>query len=222
MRYIKSYSYIINEKLSNTQLAYHGSKHDFESFSIHNFGSGEGASGFGYGMYFSTDKEDALEYARKLKTEKGEARLYTCEIPTDEYFINLDIRLDEQNDNIQQRLSKIHFDIKEKCVKYVDYPRYKKYIENLNNNISNNEYNFTIDSDEYKEFINEYINDEFMNIGIGFLSILESITSEYEASEILSNVGIKGNMHTSFRIKHYIIFDESDISIIKKIKPRFK
>lgn len=222
MRYIKSYIHIINEKLSNTQIVYHGSKHDFDSFSIYAFGSGEGASGFGYGLYFSTDKNDALDYARKLETEKGEARLYTCRIPTDDYFLNLDLRLDEQNESIQYSLSNIPFDIKKDCVKEVDYPSYKNYIENLNNDISNNEYDFTIDSDEYKVFITDYINDKFMNFGVGFLSILENVTSEYQASEILSDVGIKGNMHTAFHCKNYIVFDDADIEIIKKTKPRFK
>ena len=46
--------------------AWHGSPHDFDSFSIDHMGSGEGAQSFGWGLYFS-DLEDIANHYSKTK-----------------------------------------------------------------------------------------------------------------------------------------------------------
>jgi len=46
------------------QSAWHGSPHDFDKFSLHKIGTGEGAQAYGWGLYFAGDKSIA-EYYRK-------------------------------------------------------------------------------------------------------------------------------------------------------------
>jgi len=50
--------------------AYHGTPHDFDSFSTDKIGTGEGHQSFGWGLYFTDKKEIAQEYAEGLGTNK--------------------------------------------------------------------------------------------------------------------------------------------------------
>lgn len=56
--------------------AYHGSPYNFDSFSIDKIGTGEGAQAFGYGLYFTEDK-DIAEYYRKATSYRQGAAAYT-------------------------------------------------------------------------------------------------------------------------------------------------
>lgn len=54
-------------------VAYHGTPHEFDEFTLSAIGSGEGAQAFGHGLYFAEEKGVATQYAIKLsKTEPGE------------------------------------------------------------------------------------------------------------------------------------------------------
>lgn len=53
------------------QPAYHGSPHEFEKFSLHAIGTGEGAQAFGWGLYFAGKKEIAQWYREKLAGAVG-------------------------------------------------------------------------------------------------------------------------------------------------------
>jgi hypothetical protein len=48
------------------QSAWHGSPHDFDKFSLHKIGTGEGAQAYGWGLYFAGDKNVAEYYRQKL------------------------------------------------------------------------------------------------------------------------------------------------------------
>jgi hypothetical protein len=48
------------------QGAFHGSPHQFEKFSLHALGTGEGAQSFGWGLYFSSKREIAERYRQAL------------------------------------------------------------------------------------------------------------------------------------------------------------
>ena len=48
-------------------IAYHGSPHDFDSFSTDAIGTGEGAQVHGWGLYFAGDKEVSEGYRDRLK-----------------------------------------------------------------------------------------------------------------------------------------------------------
>jgi len=47
-------------------IAYHGSPHRFENFSFEKIGTEGGTTGAGIGLYFTTDKVDALTYGEIL------------------------------------------------------------------------------------------------------------------------------------------------------------
>jgi hypothetical protein len=54
-------------------LAYHGSPHDFDRFSMSKIGTGEGAQAYGHGLYFASEADVARGYRRRLEnaTVKG-------------------------------------------------------------------------------------------------------------------------------------------------------
>jgi hypothetical protein len=217
------------ERYSDTMTAYHGSRYDFDSFSLSMFGEGEGASGWGYGVYFSEDKEDAKEYARKLAHYKSEERLYQVRIPAKQYYFNLDEYYDDQSKYVKDCLSKISFEQLKKIYRY-DY-HVNKEITSLNNIIENGEYDDVkyisakeyFDSDEYKEDLLHIYRYRLENLhGQSFFKMLEeSLGDEYDASEFLASLGIKGNIHYQFGSANIVVFNDEDITITKKTKPRF-
>jgi hypothetical protein len=214
-------------KLINEDIAYHGSPYDFDYFSSNMIGEGEGASGWGYGFYFSADKGDAKGYAEKLEREKGEARLYQVRIPNKKMFFNLELDLDQQSDYVKERLLSMSDKYKIKILAQHNDFDYEEFKNDLDNTID--EYDFKKDDEEYIEYLKDTLNNEFMNIGNDFFDILKEIfdivkynfDGEYGASVFLSSLGIKGNIHNGFHILNYVVFKEEDITILKKTKPRF-
>lgn len=55
------------------QPAYHGSPHVFDEFKLQHIGTGEGAAAYGWGLYFTNEKDIAKFYRDKL-TPRGEFR----------------------------------------------------------------------------------------------------------------------------------------------------
>jgi hypothetical protein len=49
--------------------AYHGSPHKFDEFSLSKIGTGEGATAYGYGLYFAEDRKVADHYRNTLKPD---------------------------------------------------------------------------------------------------------------------------------------------------------
>ncbi len=209
------------ERYSDTMTAYHGSRYDFDVFHLGSFGTGEGASGWGYGIYFSEDKDDAKEYARKLAHYKSEERLYQVRIPTKQYYFNLDECYDDQSKYVKDCLSKISFKQLKKIYRY-NYEM-KQEIVKYNKDMENGEYEYTINSDEYNQNLEEMYRWEIERLhGKTFFNMLEeSLGDEYDASEFLASLGIKGTSHAGFGYAHFIVFNDEDITITKKTKPRF-
>lgn len=52
-------------------VAWHGSPHRFDAFSLHAIGSGEGSQSYGWGMYFAGSVEVADYYRRQLSVSKA-------------------------------------------------------------------------------------------------------------------------------------------------------
>lgn len=52
------------------QLAYHGTPHNFDKFTLDHIGSGEGAQAHGWGLYFAKDKKTSEGYKNKLASGK--------------------------------------------------------------------------------------------------------------------------------------------------------
>ena len=53
------------------QSAFHGSPYKFDKFSTEKIGTGEGAQAFGFGLYFTEDKDIAEWYRKKLTRDSG-------------------------------------------------------------------------------------------------------------------------------------------------------
>lgn len=68
------------------QSAWHGTPHDFDKFSLHAIGTGEGAQAYGWGLYFAGDKAVAEYYKRILSPVKYEVdgKEYKAEYHTHE------------------------------------------------------------------------------------------------------------------------------------------
>lgn len=75
-------------------VAYHGTPHDFDAFSLDAIGTGEGAQAYGWGLYFASRKEVAKFYRRQLAAPTINGR----EMRTNE-FQAYDI-FSQQNDDI--------------------------------------------------------------------------------------------------------------------------
>lgn len=56
--------------------AYHGTPHDFDSFSLDYMGTGEGAQSYGWGLYFAGKRGVAEYYRDSLSKRKGDPELY--------------------------------------------------------------------------------------------------------------------------------------------------
>lgn len=214
--YVKLNSYL------NENTAYHGSPNDFNYFSSNMIGSGEGASGWGYGFYFSENINDAKDYAKKLEKEKGEGKLYKVRIPNKKTFFNLNLYFNEQSDYVKNCMNKISNEMKIKLLDYSNSFDFIKFKNEIDDNIVH--YPFKINDAEYNDYLyNDILYSEFIN-GFGnyfYQYLTQMLDGEYYASEFLHSLGISGNLHNSFGHTHYIVFDEDDIEILKKTKPKF-
>jgi hypothetical protein len=206
-----------------TMVAYHGSPHNFDYFSNSMIGQGEGASGFGYGIYFSEDFDDAMDYARKLEREEGEGMVYTCEIPDKEYLLNINNDLEDQSDYVKHMLMSIPNDDKIKIMSSEsDFLEFKEKVDE-----EIDEYDFEIGDDEYKEFLQDILDTDFMDLGNHFFDLLKQNLPPYSymdgeayASDYLKEIGIKGIVHNDFHYDNYVIFNDDEISILESVQLR--
>lgn len=81
------------------RLAYHGSPHLFDSFSLDEMGSGEGSQAFGWGLYFAEERAVAEFYRNVLTLERG----FT-------YRGDAGLRRDEVLDRVTRDYRKGYFD----------------------------------------------------------------------------------------------------------------
>jgi hypothetical protein len=217
---------IFFEDFINEDVVYHGSPYDFDYFTSNMIGQGEGASGWGYGLYFSEDIDDAKDYAKKLEREKGEARLYKVKIPNKDKYLNISLNLSDQSPYVKDCLIKMSNKKKIKILAQHNDFDFEEFKNDIYNNIE--DYSFEIDSAEYKEYLQEILDSEFMDIGNDFYNILKELNpnynndDEYYASKLLYKLGIKGNIHKEFGHWNYVVFNDDDIQILKKTKPKFK
>lgn len=70
------------------QSAYHGTPHRFDRFSLAHLGTGEGVQAFGWGLYFTSDRNIAEWYRRKLSDDQAVAswRIGSRYLVRDEQF----------------------------------------------------------------------------------------------------------------------------------------
>ena len=72
------------------QKAYHGSPHDFNEFDLGAIGSGEGAIGHGWGLYFAKNKSVAKNYKAVLSEVHGftKSSLFEVDVPNNNVLLN--------------------------------------------------------------------------------------------------------------------------------------
>ena len=90
------------------QLAYHGSPHKFDKFSMGKIGTGEGAQAYGHGLYFAESPEVANEYAKTLGKAK-QAEFMRTSPPDEEAILKYSSAWDEiekQIEPLRQRIMK--------------------------------------------------------------------------------------------------------------------
>ena len=67
---VKNLKQPINENRENITTLYHGSKFLFNKFDMSRVNTGQHSQDFGYGLYFTSDKETAKFYANELSNNK--------------------------------------------------------------------------------------------------------------------------------------------------------
>ena len=111
----KAKAYVRKEGLDKTQSVgaaepvFHGGlKPEDESFTTDKIGTGEGATSFGWGLYFASKKKIAEWYKRKLGGRLNKAKLYTVDLaPAESDYLDWDKPLSEQSDTVKEGLRKI-------------------------------------------------------------------------------------------------------------------
>lgn len=104
---------IYEAKSLNEQLMYHGTNQEFDAFDKKFMGRMD----YGYGFYFTTDKQYALDYGKYL---------LTCEIPDDKYFLDFDMAWDT-NDYIESCLVGLLIHLSEDKQKLLETVMYRDY-----------------------------------------------------------------------------------------------
>ena len=195
------------------EIVYHGSPYDFKEFTTNAIGTGEGASGWGYGLYFTEDKDEANDYACKLEKEKKEGRVYTAEIPDSEKYLDFHDGFKKQSAYVKRALTSMPKKYKIK----LSEGEYEKQLNYINDNID--EYDFKLGDDEYWELVNYVLEPDMLfkqNYIYDWMKEILFDGYEYETSEFLYKLGIKGVKHNAFGFKNYIVFNEEDIKVLNK------
>lgn len=84
-------------------IAFHGSAHDFDRFSVSMVGNGQGERTFGWGLYFAADRELA-EWYRKTEAGDGQGILYEVKLPPEGSYLLWDKPLAEHPPHLQAAL----------------------------------------------------------------------------------------------------------------------
>jgi hypothetical protein len=183
-------------------LLYHGSPYDFSKFSIKKIGEGEGNQAFGHGIYLTDIVEIAMYYSNTLSDRNG--YLYLSKIKNKNF-------LDWHKSICEKNILNIFNTLQKKGFKEMPFKR------KLINGEIVNIYRDT------KEALIGFYNSKFLYENLSIMT-----GSDKCASEILLESGIDGIVYDSNSLSNltknkknglnYVIFDDSNIEIIDKIK----
>ena len=73
---VKNFKQFVNENVDNLTILYHGSKFLFNKFDISRVNTGQHSQDFGYGLYFTSDKDTAKFYANELSNTRTPIEKY--------------------------------------------------------------------------------------------------------------------------------------------------
>ena len=174
--------------------AMHASPHKFDKFSTDYMGSGEGAQAYGWGLYFSTNKEVNEDYVRKFSEGGEEARSafqYKVELAVDDVDL-----LDWDKEGIPQPLQERIESLLKEEPDYFFASTYSSHFEGY------------MDVMRGKDLYNR---------------LFDGANDPEGASEMLAQLGIKGiKYEDGFSRKegkektfNYVIFDAHDIKVLE-------
>lgn len=88
-------------------VAYHGSPHKFDEFSMDKIGTGEGAQAYGRGLYFAENEGVARQYRDALAPD-GAGHMYQVGINADpEHFLDWDAPVNQQSPHVRNALADV-------------------------------------------------------------------------------------------------------------------
>jgi Large polyvalent protein associated domain 23/ADP-Ribosyltransferase in polyvalent proteins len=186
------------------QKGWHGSPYNHDYFDNNNIGSGEGALGFGYGTYFTKTKAGAIEYKRKLQRGRGEGKVYKTEIPDSKFMLDLDKNTEDQSQYVRDALLKIP-------------PEAFGFTHDIEKTDSYYGTEYTITPEDAKqELLHNYNGKSIYAELVNNARAWGHSGQEAIASMILQDAGIKGNTHTEFGERNFVVFDDADLEILAK------
>lgn len=83
------------------QIAYHGTPHRFDAFSLDAIGTGEGAQAHGWGLYFAKNKRTGERYRKGLKKRGEQGQLFEVDIPENDVLLDEQKTFAEQHRNVK-------------------------------------------------------------------------------------------------------------------------
>lgn len=88
------------------QIAYHGTPHRFDKFSLEHIGEGEGAQVHGWGLYFAKNKTTSERYRKGLKKRGQVGQLFSVDIPEDDVLLDEQKTFSNQDNNVKRLIIK--------------------------------------------------------------------------------------------------------------------
>jgi hypothetical protein len=135
-----------------------------------------------------------------LEREKKDGRIYTAKIPESEKFLDFHADFDEQTDYVKKAL----ISMPKKYKIELSEGEYQENLESINEDID--EYDFKIGDDDYWELINYVLEPHILfkqNYIYDWIKDILFEGYEYETSEFLYKLGIKGVKHSAFGNVNY-------------------
>jgi len=225
--------------------AYHGSPYDFSKFDISKIGSGEGNATYGHGLYFAGNEDVAKEYREQLKNKSlidenaplSNARRAAGEL-FDSWQGDINGALDDakyygNSNDVIKELKKIQANppkghmyevrIKAHPDHFLDWD---EVLEDQNDYIKNALHRVAERDEEEKGYsdLHDHLQDPDAYTGGAFYRTMAERGREKEASEILSQMGIKGIRYkdAASRFKNgepsynYVVFNHDHVDIKRK------
>jgi hypothetical protein len=180
------------------QTAFHGTRHIFDKFDTASIGIGEGAQGFGYGLYFA-EKKSIAEYYKTAGGEKGtEGQLLEVSIPKDNQLLNW-----------ESTLTKQHVDVRKLILAMMK--------QDVKDNPEISIFGFDNRAELRRYFDNTTGRDLYLELG-------ESLGNPVDTSEFLRQSGILGHKYFDAVSRkeagggtfNFVIYDDAAIEIAKR------
>ncbi len=171
-------------------IAWHGTPHDFENFSLDAIGTGEGAQVHGWGLYFAENREVSEDYKKTLAGRKGaEGKLFKVDIPDKEFLLDEGKRWRNQPKKVKDGIKK------------------------LVSELSDDE----IGIENRETILDGIMNDPVGRGGFIYSRLSSILGGDKTTSERLNKYGIKGITYEGERDgRCYVVFDDKAIKILEK------